>query len=206
MGATQVLQQGKERYKMAENMRIAPGTGKVIYDCVKCPNFRTKHSDHHSIFYCGSTMKRFAELALYAELTRQEIPDECPLPKPREGFAAAVNVVDAVAEEINKGFRNVREVEPEHKTPFELLDLDFAAAMCGCWQAGIKDGRRANGWKNMEWTPDTEQEYKAKILRHLQAYFNADSPKEAQQHAVAIACDANILWFHEEGKNDECDD
>jgi hypothetical protein len=41
---------------------------------------------------------------------------------------------------------------PQPKTPFHLLDLDFAAAMCENWQEGLKDGRVENGWKKLKST------------------------------------------------------
>jgi hypothetical protein len=83
-------------------------------------------------------------------------------------------------------------IEPEItiKTPFHLLDLSFAAAMCRCFEEGIKDGRKANDWKELPKDQETFDKYKAKILRHLKELEDTNDPK----HAAAIACCANILW------------
>ena len=79
----------------------------------------------------------------------------------------------------------------EKKPRFELLDLNFAAAMCDNMEKGIKDGRKANGWKTMH--PDIPA-YEAKILRHLREWQNTGD----KRHLAAIACDANIIWHHAE--------
>jgi hypothetical protein len=92
--------------------------------------------------------------------------------------------------------------QPEPKTPFELLDLGFAAAMCHSWQLGVKHGRTANDWQHLPRTDGTRDRYVAKILRHLQAYVEAGDDRAVRcEHAAAIACDANILW-HVEGRGE----
>jgi hypothetical protein len=88
---------------------------------------------------------------------------------------------------------------PTTKTPFELLDLGFCAAMCRNWEAGIKDGRVANGWETLPRTNETRDRYVAKILRHLQRYV--EQRGVAVEHLAAIACNANILW-HIEGRGE----
>jgi hypothetical protein len=83
----------------------------------------------------------------------------------------------------------------DHKTPFELLDLGFAAAMCHSWQLGVKHGRTANDWQHLPRTDETRDRYVAKILRHLQGYVEAGDDRAVKcEHLAAIACDANILW------------
>jgi hypothetical protein len=82
----------------------------------------------------------------------------------------------------------------ETKTPFELLDLGFAAAMCRNWEAGVKHGRTANDWETLPRTAETRDRYVAKVLRHLQAYVEAEGDGERCEHAAALACNANILW------------
>jgi hypothetical protein len=86
---------------------------------------------------------------------------------------------------------------PETKTPFELLDFGFAGAMCENWQAGVKAGRVADDWQFLPGTDEVKARYAAKIMRHLQAYIEG----EGGHHAVAIACNANILW-HIEGRGE----
>jgi len=78
------------------------------------------------------------------------------------------------------------------KTPFHLLDLDFAVDMCVNYAEGVKDGRKENGWKDMKWTPEIEAEYKAKILRHLHGFEKTHDVK----NLAAIACNANIISYH----------
>lgn len=98
--------------------------------------------------------------------------------------------------EITKEQREVcahRNSEASGKTRFELLDLDFAAAMCNNFEEGIKGNRMPNGWKNMKPTPETMMRYRAKILRHLHNYGTTGNP----QDLAAIACNANILWHLE---------
>ena len=80
------------------------------------------------------------------------------------------------------------------KTPFELLDLGFAAAMCRSWADGVKHGRTANDWQYLPRTEETRDQYVAKVLRHLQAYVETSDRGARCEHAAAIACDANILW------------
>ena len=86
------------------------------------------------------------------------------------------------------------------KTPFELLDLDFAAAMCENFAAGVAQDpdREPNGWQTMDWDSPTESLYEAKILRHLHEWRRTRDPR----HLAAIACDANIIWTHAEKKED----
>jgi hypothetical protein len=78
------------------------------------------------------------------------------------------------------------------KTPFHLLDLGFCAAMCRNWEAGIKDGRKANDWETLPQTNETRERYAAKIMRHLHEYV--EQRGVAAEHLAAIACNANILW------------
>lgn len=85
------------------------------------------------------------------------------------------------------------------KTRFELLDLGFAAEMCGNWEKGVKGNRLPNDWESIEQTSENKDKYVAKILRHLQGYVESESPAEMTQHLAAIACNANILW-HLEGR------
>ncbi len=80
------------------------------------------------------------------------------------------------------------------KTPFQLLDLGFAAAMCRNWEAGIKHGRTADDWQFLKDTDETKSTYVAKILRHLRAYIETEDSAAQCGHAAAIACNANILW------------
>ena len=90
--------------------------------------------------------------------------------------------------------------EAEGKTRFELLDLDFAAALCDKDAAGVRGERIPNGWKKMEWTPEMEALYVAKVLRHLRGFVRATSPEEKRQEAAAIGCNANILHYHSKGE------
>jgi len=76
------------------------------------------------------------------------------------------------------------------KTRFDLLDLNFAAAMCDNMEDGLKDDRTVNGWKGMDWNVDLLEAYEAKILRHLHAWQTTGDV----QHLAAIACNANIIW------------
>jgi hypothetical protein len=85
------------------------------------------------------------------------------------------------------------------KTPFELLDLGFCAAMCRNWEAGIKEGRTANDWETLPRTNETREQYAAKIMRHLHEYV--EQRGVAVEHLAAIACNANILW-HVEGRGE----
>jgi hypothetical protein len=85
------------------------------------------------------------------------------------------------------------------KTPFHLLDLGFAAAMCRNWEAGIKEGRTANDWETLPRTNETRERYAAKIMRHLHEYV--EQRGVAAEHLAAIACNANILW-HIEGRGE----
>ena len=79
---------------------------------------------------------------------------------------------------------------PAGKTRFDLLDLDFAAAMADTFAEGVKDGRTAGDWKNHPKTAETRDRYRAKILRHLHEFTNGGG----RDHLAAIACDACILW------------
>lgn len=79
------------------------------------------------------------------------------------------------------------------KTPFHLVDLDFVAAMCNVYRAGLTTpGREPNGWKLLAWDDEHREEYVSKILRHLHAFTQTGS----REDLAAIACNANILWHH----------
>lgn len=80
----------------------------------------------------------------------------------------------------------------EGKPNFNLLDFDFAAAMCSNFEKGLKHGRKANGWKLIEWNDEHEADYFSALVRHVKEY--SESGEESA--LAAIACNANILHYH----------
>ena len=88
--------------------------------------------------------------------------------------------------------------QQEQKIPFHLLDLDFCAAMCENWQAGVKNGRQLNDWYFLK-GEENKRKYESKILRHLHGAKKTFG-EDRKKHLAAIACNANILWSMESKK------
>lgn len=89
------------------------------------------------------------------------------------------------------------------KIPFELADLDFIGEMCKNFEAGLKDGRKPNDWKNIEPTPLNLNTHTGKIMRHLHNVSTMDlEVEDARRDLAAIACNANILYRMAERLND----
>lgn len=168
----------------------------LVSDCKKCQNVNVTHAGGllcptKTTYACIVTSRILASVYTGGDTPDIPIPSDCPLQeqgvKPPESR------------------RTHSDPCIEHKTPFELLDLGFAAAMSECWEAGIKDDRVVNGWKRLKWNERIERKYAAKILRHLTAYLKSEDDVACLLHAAAIACNANILWHHA-GKQLESED
>lgn len=73
----------------------------------------------------------------------------------------------------------------------------FFAAVARNWKEGVKNGRSAFGWMDMDWTVWAERSYASKALRHLS---HAEDPTlnitDRIKHLAAVYCNANILWHH----------
>jgi len=89
--------------------------------------------------------------------------------------------------------------DTENKTPFEHVSLDFMADVANCFEAGIKDGRKAGDWKTLEWSHEVCAKYKAKIIRHLRGFekeYEQGNANAATKHLAAIAANAQIINYH----------
>jgi hypothetical protein len=73
------------------------------------------------------------------------------------------------------------------KAQMDLIDLDFVAAMAINMERGIKGARARDDWKIMKWTPETQSQYRSKLLRHVK-----------DREWAAVACNAMILFLRGE--------
>jgi hypothetical protein len=73
------------------------------------------------------------------------------------------------------------------KTPYSLVHAPFVASMARNLQLGIKNGRKRDDWKKMEWNPEVRAQYMDALLRHTLEGFDA----------AAIACNAMIIAYHD---------
>lgn len=78
------------------------------------------------------------------------------------------------------------------------VDVDFMGAMDENWREGAdRPGRSPNDWKDIPWDEEQEQIYTHKLLRHFAQSRNLEmSTKQRRKHLAAVACNANILWYH----------
>jgi len=90
--------------------------------------------------------------------------------------------------------------DDERRTPFHLLDLEFAGAMCETWAEGLKGDRRPNNWKKLPWDRTIHDKYVGAIMRHLREYLSTTDPERRRQAMAAIGCNANILWYYSDRK------
>jgi hypothetical protein len=75
----------------------------------------------------------------------------------------------------------------------KLIDDEFIEAMAEVMREGAdRPGRVLNGWRDLEWTVETEKLYYAKLIGHAaQAMRPCDL-----NHLAAAACNALIIWYH----------
>jgi len=79
------------------------------------------------------------------------------------------------------------------------MTQDFIDAMAQEFFEGTKKkGRVWNDWKALNWSKEYELLYTAKLMGHLAKAVRADNPFDKKKHLAAVACNANILWFHSE--------
>jgi hypothetical protein len=73
------------------------------------------------------------------------------------------------------------------KPRLSLLEGDFLAEMADTMAEGIRDGRSAGSWKDLDWTPETRASYMDALLRHTLLDFDA----------AAVACNAMIISYND---------
>ena len=84
-----------------------------------------------------------------------------------------------------------------HRCIFE--DWRFIEAMVFNWIDGAqRPGREPNGWKIIPWDRKTRFKYFKKLMGHAAQAFAAQDITEARKHWAAVACNANILFHHED--------
>lgn len=79
----------------------------------------------------------------------------------------------------------------------KLVDDEFTDAMHQEFYKGAnKDGRAYFDWKRLKWDSDKELLYIAKLLGHVAIGIRAGDYQTRRRHLAAVACNANILWYH----------
>lgn len=73
------------------------------------------------------------------------------------------------------------------KTSFSLLQFDFLTALARHMMQGLKNGRRRDDWKKLDWTPGVRREYMDALLRHTFENFDP----------IAIAANCMIIWYND---------
>lgn len=80
------------------------------------------------------------------------------------------------------------------KIRFDLLDLDFCAAMCDVFETGLgREGREVNDWQTK---PLDKQACLASLLRHAYNAVTELNEDARRSHLAAVACRANMIWRH----------
>ena len=81
------------------------------------------------------------------------------------------------------------------KPKMALVDIVFVELMAKMLQDGLKDGRRPNGWMDLNPTDEVILEYRSALLRHYKAAVVTWNPGEEIEHLAAVANNAMILTY-----------
>jgi hypothetical protein len=73
------------------------------------------------------------------------------------------------------------------KPELTLIQPDFLAAMAHTMKRGLKNGRKRDDWKKLNWDEKTRSQYLNALLRH--SLFDFDP--------ISVACNAMILWYND---------
>ena len=95
--------------------------------------------------------------------------------------------LSVITKTTNKSDKDLTKVRPT------LVDVDFVEAIAKVFQDGIKGDRKADGWKDLEWTLELERSYFDALMRHL---HSAIRDKDDEKHLLSIVTNANIIWYH----------
>lgn len=79
------------------------------------------------------------------------------------------------------------------------VDDDFIDAMADNFYNGVlqNTGRQHYDWKKLKWDHKWQLLYTSKLIGHLAAANRAESAEDRKMHLAAVACNANILWYHQ---------
>lgn len=75
------------------------------------------------------------------------------------------------------------------KPRLTLLDSNFLAALALHMEKGIKDGRTADDWRDLEWTDEKRRAYCDALLRHVHLDFDP----------IAVAANCMMIWVNDGG-------